>query len=173
MSNFYELSCFLLPWIILKTKFWKSQTLKIKLILLAKMSLFGNSSFGQIRYTRAKGRSNKGEAPYFIERKVGVRRGCPEPKSTGEKGEFRVGMVSVWVPGVWIPCSRCQAHVFLWGPVIESSCDWFLVVMHKSSPFWPPDSILVKVKVAQLCWTLCNPMDYTVHGILRPEYWSG
>ena len=25
----------------------------------------------------------------------------------------------------------------------------------------------VKVKVAQLCPTLCNPMGYTVHGILR------
>ena len=25
----------------------------------------------------------------------------------------------------------------------------------------------VKVKVAQLCPTLCNPMDYTVHGILQ------
>ena len=24
----------------------------------------------------------------------------------------------------------------------------------------------VKVKVAHLCRTLCNPMDYTVHGIL-------
>ena len=31
----------------------------------------------------------------------------------------------------------------------------------------------MKVKVAQLCPTLCYPMDYTVHGILRPEYWSG
>ena len=31
----------------------------------------------------------------------------------------------------------------------------------------------MKVKVAQLCLTLCYPMDYTVHGILRPEYWSG
>ena len=33
----------------------------------------------------------------------------------------------------------------------------------------------VKVKVSQLCPTLCNPMDYTVHGILQanmgtPEY---
>ena len=31
------------------------------------------------------------------------------------------------------------------------------------------------VKVAQLCPALCDPMDYTVHGILtefsRPEYW--
>ena len=31
----------------------------------------------------------------------------------------------------------------------------------------------MKVKVAQSCPTLCNPMDYTVHGILQPEYWSG
>ena len=26
----------------------------------------------------------------------------------------------------------------------------------------------VKVKVTQLCPTLCNPMDFS-----RPEYWSG
>ena len=26
---------------------------------------------------------------------------------------------------------------------------------------------LVRVKVTQLCLTLCNPMDYTVHGILQ------
>ena len=25
----------------------------------------------------------------------------------------------------------------------------------------------VKVKVTQSCWTLCDPMDYTVHGILQ------
>ena len=25
----------------------------------------------------------------------------------------------------------------------------------------------VKVKVAQSCWTLCDPMNYTVHGILQ------
>ena len=25
----------------------------------------------------------------------------------------------------------------------------------------------LKVKVTQLCPTLCNPMDYTVHGILQ------
>ena len=31
----------------------------------------------------------------------------------------------------------------------------------------------VSVKVTQLCLTLCDPMDYTVHGILQPEYWSG
>ena len=27
--------------------------------------------------------------------------------------------------------------------------------------------IYVKVKVAQLCLTLCDPMDYTVHGLLQ------
>ena len=31
----------------------------------------------------------------------------------------------------------------------------------------------VSVKVTQLCPTLCDPMDYTVHGILHPEYWDG
>ena len=25
----------------------------------------------------------------------------------------------------------------------------------------------VKVKLAKTCWTLCNPMNYTAHGILR------
>ena len=30
----------------------------------------------------------------------------------------------------------------------------------------------VKVKVAQSCPTLCDPVDYTVHGILQAEYWS-
>ena len=29
------------------------------------------------------------------------------------------------------------------------------------------DSTVVKVKVAQSCPTLCNPMDYTVRGILQ------
>ena len=27
-----------------------------------------------------------------------------------------------------------------------------------------------KLKVAQSCPTLCNPMDYTVHEFSRPEY---
>ena len=34
---------------------------------------------------------------------------------------------------------------------------------------WPQPTMLtkVKVKVAQLCPTLCDPMDYIVHGILQ------
>ena len=39
-------------------------------------------------------------------------------------------------------------------------------------------SCTLKALVAQLCPTLCNPMDYSplcssVHGILQQEYWSG
>ena len=30
-----------------------------------------------------------------------------------------------------------------------------------------PDHGCLKVKVTQSCLTLCNPMDYTVHGILQ------
>ena len=33
--------------------------------------------------------------------------------------------------------------------------------------------ILKKVKVAQLCPTLCDPMDYMFMEFSRPEYWSG
>ena len=32
---------------------------------------------------------------------------------------------------------------------------------------------VLKVKVALSCLTLCDPMDYRVHGILQAEYWSG
>ena len=31
----------------------------------------------------------------------------------------------------------------------------------------------VKLKIVQSCLTICNPMDYTVHGILQAKYWSG
>ena len=30
-----------------------------------------------------------------------------------------------------------------------------------------------KVKVAQSCPTVCDPMDRIVHAFSRPEYWSG
>ena len=35
------------------------------------------------------------------------------------------------------------------------------------SPFDNKSEVKVKVKVAQWCLTLCDPMDYTVHGILQ------
>ena len=43
-------------------------------------------------------------------------------------------------------------------------CVYAMVQMDKSSlPF------LVKVKETQSCLTLCDSMDYTVHGILQPR----
>ena len=51
-------------------------------------------------------------------------------------------------------CSRCPASsLFLSIPVLT----WFSL----------PVARKVKVKVAQSCPTLCDPMDYTVHGILQ------
>ena len=45
------------------------------------------------------------------------------------------------------------------------------VELHKSGRinYYKP----LKVKVAQLCPTFCDPMDCTVNGFSRPEYWSG
>ena len=36
-----------------------------------------------------------------------------------------------------------------------------------------PLIVTCEVKVAQSRPTLCDPMDYIVHGILLPEYWNG
>lgn len=44
-----------------------------------------NCNLGQACYIKAKGKSNKGEEHYFIEKKVDVGRGCFESKSIGEK----------------------------------------------------------------------------------------
>ena len=40
-----------------------------------------------------------------------------------------------------------------------------VVLLHASS--WNKLVEMVCVKVAQLCLTLCDPMDHTVHGILQ------
>ena len=44
--------------------------------------------------------------------------------------------------------------------------------------YFPKHSFFLKVKVAQSCPTLCDPIDCSlscssVHGILQQEYWSG
>ena len=45
------------------------------------------------------------------------------------------------------------------------------LVLHSVSPVGPLNILIlvtkVQVKVAQLCLTICDPMDYTVHGILQ------
>ena len=48
--------------------------------------------------------------------------------------------------------------------------------MHSDSPiFYNGYMLKVKVKVTQLCPTLCDPMDYTVHEILQASIlqWVG
>ena len=56
-----------------------------------------------------------------------------------------------------------QTHVHWVGDAIQPS--------HPPSSSSPP-ALNLSQKATQLCPTLCNPMDYTVQGILRPEYWS-
>ena len=40
-------------------------------------------------------------------------------------------------------------------------------------PHGCPEEQVKKVEVAQSCPTLCNPWDYTVHGICQAKYCSG
>ena len=74
--------------------------------------------------------------------------------------------------------SNGNCHILLVGVQnVTRSLENSLVVFYKitSTPtLWPSNSTLmlasflaVKVKVAQLCPTLWDPMDYTVHGILQ------
>ena len=50
-------------------------------------------------------------------------------------------------------------------PVLPNLCPftWTAVHVHAQLTYM----LGVKVKVTQLCLTLCEPMDYTVHGILQ------
>ena len=46
-------------------------------------------------------------------------------------------------------------------------CVWSMSVYVNFGEEIPFFTTQVKVKVAQSCPTLCNPVDYTVHGILQ------
>ena len=96
-----------------------------------------------------------------------------------------------------IYCRRYKVHLFLSGPTTDcsfllmillfrsmidkSSCIWTWVVIHESSPFWSPDSILVRfpfisitpaaaaaAKSLQSCPTLCDPIDGSLPGFPVP-----
>ena len=70
--------------------------------------------------------------------------GSPEAESYG--GRFPSQFFSVW----W---NSNKTSIFR---------IWVKVINHKMYHFK-----VNKVKVAQFCLTLCDPMDYTVHGILQ------
>ena len=53
-------------------------------------------------------------------------------------------------------CCRCHSCLLHWS---------YLRIWHLVIPAWNHES--VKMKVAQSCLTLCDPMDSTVHGILQ------
>ena len=68
---------------------------------------------------------------------------------------------------------HCMAHGFieLTSPFAMTRWGWFIPVPKKggtsSQEGWYHFPRKVKVKVAQSCSTLCNPMDYIVLGILQ------
>ena len=55
------------------------------------------------------------------------------------------------------------------GTAQETDRHCLLHLAHRWAPHHPPGTMayFMKVKVAQPCPILCNPMDYTVHGILQ------
>ena len=62
---------------------------------------------------------------------------------------------------------HCDLRGRDWGGHMSGACPESQLQggVKKGAAFeWPQK---VKVKVAQSCLTLCNPMDYTVHGILQ------
>ena len=74
---------------------------------------------------------------------------------------------------VWIPSTSKILSKVIHG-VACISISFFLYVYVIFHCMYLPQFIylficwwIVKVKVTQLCPTLCNPMDYTVHGILQ------
>ena len=52
-----------------------------------------------------------------------------------------------------------------WVPLVLTIVNIAAVTVHRKVSLWIQYSIVI-VKVAQYCLTLCNPMDYTGHGIL-------
>lgn len=123
------------------------------------MSLFGNSKritiWDKWATPKTIGWFNKGEG-YFMKEDIG--RSCFEQKSIGEKQEFRAIMVSYWLSWQVNFLQERQCTSFLLGArnwwffprrIFVLVWNWhFLqwppVLQCEGSPFWPPDSILVR-----------------------------
>ena len=50
---------------------------------------------------------------------------------------------------------------------VFKKCRLFLEMEHQPGSVIEKIICIMKVKVTQSCLTLCDPMDYTVHGILQ------
>ena len=55
-----------------------------------------------------------------------------------------------------------------WGSFLHTACCTETLSFNETNAKY-----FCEVKVTQWCLILCDPMDYTVHGVLRAEHWSG
>ena len=68
----------------------------------------------------------------------------------------------------WRGCGKKGPSLTFWWKckLMKPLCRTVRKFLWKLKNFMKKENCM-KVKVAQLCWTLCNPMDYRVHGILQ------
>ena len=80
------------------------------------------------------------------------------------------------IPPLWVIAEHQVELLVLYSNFLLSvlqmvMCVFQCYTLNSSHPLFPllcPQPVLLsEVKVAQLCPTLCDPMDYTVHGILQ------
>ena len=72
--------------------------------------------------------------------------------------------VCVSISALWIRLSISIFFRFYINTLIYDICSSLSDLLQS---VWPPLGPSMKVKVTQLCPALCNPIDYTVHGILQ------
>ena len=60
-----------------------------------------------------------------------------------------------------VSCPLFSCNIPYWNIILKCS------IFKKAASYVTPLRMKVKVQVAQSCLTLCNPIDYTVHGILQ------
>ena len=70
-------------------------------------------------------------------------------------------------------CCLLHYHEWLMGSVYLGCALLTFSLLHSRLHYFNFLFHPVKVKVAQSCPTLCDPIDYTVHGILQAGYRSG
>ena len=97
-------------------------------------------------------------------------KGLPRKESTSEQGEERYSSVRERAiqesPREWIKNMRYTHTMEYYSPfkkneIMPFAARWMKLVVGIFSEVSQTD-----MKIAQSCLTLCDPMDYTVHGIL-------
>ena len=156
MSSIISLVCNLFPLL----------SLKIKVILLAKSSLFENSRtlpLWQACYSKSNKQDQQTKNKKFVLQTKKKLRAVVLNESPLEKSKISGWWQHLigWVDGVVRSLWEIQGTSFLWGPVIADSLLLMIillgsiidrplgngpwVVLLESSPFWAPDSVLVRL----------------------------